>query len=288
MLNIPAGNYTIGYNRLDSHYSDNETKEASLITPAFLIDAKTVTNAEFEQFIQATDYQTEAEKLGTSFVFYQLIDETARSQYQTVPQLPWWLIVPGAYWKQPEGANSSIEERQDHPVVHVSRRDAEAYCEWAGKRLPTEAEWEIAAKGGTTFHDYPWGEDVLLNGQHMSNVWQGDFPKHNNLADGFLATAPVETYQANGYGCYQMIGNVWEWCANEAYIDIEYFRFKSGPEIWQDSLNADSQTLFALKGGSFLCHPTYCDRNRISARNGNKVSTTASNIGFRCVKDADA
>lgn len=283
MIKIPAGKYSIGNNRLESHYSDNETKVAQVITPSFLIDDTTVTNTEFERFIQATNYQTDAELLGSSFVFYQLIEETDRPLYQAVTQMPWWLIVPGANWQQPEGPASSIAQRKNHPVVHVSRRDAAAYCQWSGKRLPTEVEWEIAAKGDSNHQDYPWGETVLLNQQHMSNIWQGDFPTHNTLEDGYLATAPVKTYEPNGYGCYQMIGNVWEWCANEAYIDIEYFRFKSGAEIWQEAV-LTNETLFALKGGSFLCHPTYCDRNRISARNGNKALSTASNIGFRCVK----
>lgn len=284
MIKVPKGKYNIGKHRLESHYSDNETKEITLIINSFYIDSTTVTNFEFNQFVQATDYITEAEKVGYSFVFYQLVSQNKDSLYEKVPELPWWRIVPKANWRHPEGDGSSISNRMEHPVVHVSRNDAKAYCDWAGKRLPTEAEWEIAAKGGTNFCDYPWGTEVLFNGQHNSNVWQGKFPERNTLEDGFMATAPAKYYVPNGYGCYQMIGNVWEWCANEAYIDIEYFKFKNGYEIWQES-KIENETLFAMKGGSFLCHPTYCDRNRISARNGNKGISTASNIGFRCVRD---
>lgn len=167
--------------------------------------------------------------------------------------------------------------------MHISLEDAIAYCIWAGERLPTEAEWEIAAKGGTNYDKYPWGNDITLNGKYMCNVWQGDFPVYNSLADGYLGTAPVNTYPSNQFGLYQMIGNVWELCCNPPKIDLNEFNSVTSEQFWNTCVEKGFDYC-AMKGGSFLCHPSYCNRNRIAGRNGVRKDTTSSNLGFRTVK----
>lgn len=284
MIEIPKGNYQIGTDDQEGFPGDLERPATRIELDSFLIDSTTVTNREFLEFVRETSYVTESEKFGWSFVFHYFLDEEKKSQSKEVPGLITWYAVPGADWRHPEGKGSTIDDRMDHPVVHVSRNDALAYCEWAGKRLPSEAEWEVAAKGGTDREKYPWGKELLKDDQHHCNIWQGDFPKENTLEDGYANTAPVKTYEANGYGCYQMIGNVWEWCANPAKITLDHFKEKSGPEFWKEYNEVDDKA-YAIKGGSFLCHKSYCKRYRIAARNGNTGMSASNNLGFRCVKD---
>lgn len=171
----------------------------------------------------------------------------------------------------------------DHPVVHVSRNDAIAYCQWAGLRLPTEAEWEVAAKGGTEYECYPWGEEFLVDGQYQCNIWQGNFPVENTLVDGYGNTAPVRTFEPNGYGLYQVVGNIWEWCVNPRGIPLSAFNQLQGNEFWQKLQTIDDAP-YAIKGGSFLCHDSYCNRYRITARNGNTGMSSSNNMGFRCAR----
>lgn len=284
MLQVPEGLYEIGTNGTDGFLADREGPKISIDLPGYMMDETTVTNASFGEFVVATGYTTEAEHFGWSFVFHYFLDEATKNRSRLVPNMSWWYAVEGADWRHPEGPLSSLKGRMDHPVVQVSRNDAVAYCQWAGKRLPTEAEWEVAAKGGTTREKYPWGTELLEGSQYHCNIWQGSFPLTNELSDGYAGTAPAKHYDPNGYGIYQMIGNVWEWCSNPARIDLADFQTKSGKYFWQNFQTADDG-LYAIRGGSFLCHQSYCKRYRIAARNGNSGMSAANNIGFRCIKD---
>jgi sulfatase modifying factor 1 len=229
----------------------------------FDIGAYPVTNLEFAAFVAATGYRTEAETFGWSFVFAGHIPEDRFELLveDTVAIAPWWCKVPGAYWHAPEGPFSNTEDRQSHPVVHVSWNDAQAYADWASCTLPTEAQWEYAARGGLEQKLYPWGDDLTPNGEHRCNIWQGRFPLEDTGKDGYRGTCPVDSFPPNGYGLYSMAGNVWEWCA--------------------DSFDGQNRV---MKGGSFLCHASYCNRYRVAARTGNSPDSSASNVGFRCVK----
>ncbi|HFI0463104.1 TPA: formylglycine-generating enzyme family protein [Streptococcus suis] len=283
MKRIPAGTYLIGGSSQHGFKTDLEDQEVHVTIPEFFMSSTTVTNAEFAKFIEATGYVTDAQKIGYSFVFHLLAEDQSRVDLQVQP-FDWWLDVPGADWAHPFGPNSNLDGLLDHPVVHVSHNDAVAYCRWAGHRLPTEAEWEIAAKAGSLNKIFPWGDDSPGPLPSHCNTWQGQFPYQNSLDDGFLGTAPVQTYPPNDYGLYQMIGNVWEWCANPGKIDLRNFKHLDGPGFWANIQGPSNQT-FALKGGSFLCHDSYCQRYRIAARNANTAMTSASNIGFRTLKD---
>jgi sulfatase modifying factor 1 len=275
---IPEGTFIMGNTSTENgFFEDAERPVQSISVTSFYMDETSVTNQQFQAFIQATGYVTTAERYGDSSVFYLLIPEAERANYLPANRMFWWLTVPGACWKHPEGPDSTLEKRLDHPVVHVSYDDAKAYCKWAKKRLPTEAEWEYVARNGQDTL-YPWGNDLLKDQQYHCNIWQGNFPYENSQADGFLGTAPAASFHKNQYGVQQMIGNVWEWCANPSKIslaDLAAGKTAVGPV-------ADE---FAIRGGSFLCHQSYCKRYRVFSRNGTYRENTASNLGFRCVKD---
>lgn len=283
MIQIPQGTYRIGTDSLDGFEADREGPKLTIDHPTFLIDETTVTNQEFKTFVNATSYLTEAERFGWSFVFHYFLSEETKKCSQLIPNMSWWYAVKGADWAHPEGPDSDIVGRLDHPVVQVSRNDAIAYCLWANKRLPTECEWEIAAKGGTSYEKYPWGEDFLADGKYHCNIWQGVFPNDNTTADGFASTAPAKWYEPNAFGLYQPIGNVWEWCSNPARIELMTFQKESSQYFWENFQTIDDE-VYATRGGSFLCHQSYCKRYRIAARNGNTGMSAANNIGFRCVK----
>ena len=285
MIYIPSGTYLIGTDKKIGFETDYETPRTEVTINGFYIDETTVTNQEFMEFVTATNYQTDAEKIGWSYVFHYFLDEPKKYPLK-VPQTSWWHLVEGANWKHPEGPESDILSRLDHPVVHVSRNDAVAYCQWAGKRLPTEAEWEIAAQGGTNREEYYWGDELARDGVHRCNTWQGEFPNTNTLDDGYAGTAPVKTYDPNPYGLYQMIGNVWEWCVNPGKIELKSFQLVSGKDFWKVHQVPDDE-LYAIKGGSFLCHYSYCNRYRMCARNSNMSMSTSQNLSFRCVKDVN-
>jgi formylglycine-generating enzyme required for sulfatase activity len=254
-------------------------REVSL--DSFYIGITTVTNLQFAEFIKATGYQTDAERYGWSFVFYGLLSEKIKDTHpQVAAQTPWWCAIPGAMWSKPEGEDSHIEERMDHPVVHVSWNDANAYCKWAGKRLPTEAEWEYAARGGLIHKKFPWGDELLPEGKHRCNIWQGDFPAYNSLDDGYLGTAPVKSFEPNGFGLYNTSGNVWEWCNDWFSPDFHKTENRNNPT---GPMKGESKV---MRGGSFLCHHSYCNRYRVAARSSNTVDSSTSNIGFRCVADS--
>lgn len=283
MVLIPAGNFLMGTNSKEGFKSDGEGHIRKVELNAFYIDTCAVTNAQFKAFVDDTGYKTDAEKHGWSFVFYQLLSSNIMNKVpQRLPQTPWWCVVPNAYWYQPEGQGTTINNRMEHPVVHISWNDANAYCEWAGKRLPTEAEWEYAARGGLSQKKYPWGDELLPNDKHMCNIWQGQFPKVNTLDDGYLGTAPVKSFPENGYGLYNVAGNVWEWCSDWFTTNLHKKGGKVNPKGPQ---SGDSKV---VRGGSYLCHHSYCNRYRVAARSSNTPDSSTGNMGFRCVIDAKA
>lgn len=283
LILIPGGRYQIGTDDKNGHPIDKENPEIEIYLNEFYIDETTVTNYEFSQFVDSTGYKTDSEMLGWSYVFYYFIDDFQENSIQ-VQEIPWWYAVNGANWRHPEGPTSNIEKRMNHPVVHVSRNDALEYCKWAMKRLPTEAEWEVAAKGGTNNSLYPWGADIIPDGKYVCNIWQGDFPRTNTKLDGYESTAPAKFYPPNDYGLYQTIGNVWEWCLNPSRMDLTDF-VKYPSSYFTNAFSSKDDEFYATKGGSFLCHQSYCNRYRISARNGNSGSSATNNMGFRCVSD---
>jgi formylglycine-generating enzyme len=278
MIALPGGRFLMGAEDADGFAQDGEGPVREVELAPFSIDPATVTNRQFARFVEATGYRTEAEAFGWSFVFYKLLsEEVLETRPQLVVEAPWWCAIPGACWNHPEGAATDLGERLDHPVVHVSWNDAVAYCGWAGKRLPTEAEWEYAARGGLERKRYPWGDDLQPGGEHRCNIWQGRFPDVNTLEDGYLGTAPARSFVPNGYGLYNMAGNVWEWCQDWFSPDFHRGGARSNPT------GPAHGTARVMRGGSFLCHSSYCNRYRVAARFHNTPDSSTSNTGFRCV-----
>lgn len=277
---IPEGTYILGTDDGEGFASDAEGPARPVHVKSFRISPYAVTNADYAAFVSATGYKTEAEAFGWSYVFHLLLADPASASIMGSPQqTPWWHGVEGAYWREPEGPGSSVEDRMDHPVVHVSWNDAQAYCEWAGVRLPTEIEWETAARGGLEGKRYPWGDVLRPDGEHRCNIWQGVFPTKNHASDGYLGTAPVDAYKPNGYGLYNVSGNVWEWCA-DWFTQVPDKRGSS--EHPQGPAEGVSRL---MKGGSYLCHQSYCNRYRIAARSSNTPDSSTGNTGFRVAAD---
>jgi sulfatase modifying factor 1 len=279
---VPGGEFSMGNGRDYGFPLDGEGPVHAVALEPFYLDATAVTNEQFNAFVNATGYKTEAERFGWSFVFEgQLSAKQLSTAVRGVVQgSQWWCRVDGATWRHPEGPGSNIKQRWAHPVVQVSWNDAAAYCAWAKKRLPTEAEWEFAARGGLmALNRFPWGDELEPAGRHRMNVWQGVFPSKNTAADGHAGVAPAQSFKPNAYGLYQMTGNVWEWCAD--WFDSQYYRRSprenpTGPERGHTRV---------MRGGSFLCHASYCNRYRVDARNHNGPDTSTTNIGFRCASD---
>ncbi|WP_100010045.1 formylglycine-generating enzyme family protein [Lentibacillus sediminis] len=274
MVYLPGGEFLMGTEDKEGFPADEEGPVKKRTIKPFYIDRAEVSNREFKQFIEETNYKTDAEKYGWSFVFYKFLSGEQLKNAQQLQGTPWWFAVKEAYWYQPEGRGSNIETRMEHPVIHVSWNDAKAFCEWAGKRLPLEKEWEFAARGGLEQKKYPWGDELHPNGEHYCNIWQGDFPRTNLKNDGYLGTAPVESFPVNGYGLYNMSGNVWEWCSDWFDKSVNL------------SPTVDPQTPKTMRGGSYLCHYSYCNRYRVAARSSNTKDSSTGNLGFRCVRDA--
>ncbi len=257
---------------------DGERPERNSKVGAFEVDVETVTNARFAEFVNSTGYKTEAEDFGWSFVFHHFVENP--EAHEAVQGTPWWRVIHGAFWAAPEGPDSHIDDRLDHPAVHLSWHDAKQFALWAGGRLPTEAEWEFAARGGLERKRYPWGDEHPDDSKFMPcNIWQGDFPRSNTAADGYRGTAPARSFEPNGYGLYNMVGNVWEWTE-------DVFRIRSmrrGARQKMDELK--DQPSKVIKGGSYLCHDSYCFRYRIAARSHNTPDSATGHMGFRLVYD---
>lgn len=278
MIYLSGGNFLMGTDSNEGFIGDGEGPVRDVFILPFYIDESAVTNEAFKAFINATGYVTETEKYGWSFVFDLFLSEEAKKQKAiSVQGTPWWRAIEGADWLHPEGPGSTIEGRLDHPVVHITWNDAQQYCNWAGKRLPTEAEWEYAARGGLVQKIYPWGDDLTPEGEHQCNIWQGDFPKHNRGEDGYLTTAPVKSFSPNQFGLYNMSGNVWEWCQDWFATDLEK---KGGNINPQGPINGENKV---IRGGSYLCHYSYCNRYRVAARSYNTPDSSTGHMGFRCV-----
>lgn len=284
MVRIPEGSFLMGGDDADAFPDDGEGPVREVTVREFYIDAKAVTNAQFASFVKATGYQTDAERFGWSFVFHAFVTGQAQERVLAgvIRQAPWWLPVEGASWRSPEGPGSDYQRRQNHPVVHVSWHDAVAYASWAGKRLPTEAEWEKAARGGLVQARFPWGEEFTPRGVHRCNTWQGSFPAHDTGEDGFVGTAPVTAYRPNAYGLYNMSGNVWEWCADWFSAD---WHVPEHEETRVDPRGPSDGTGKVVRGGSYLCHVSYCNRYRVAARTATTPNSTTGHIGIRCAAD---
>jgi formylglycine-generating enzyme required for sulfatase activity len=309
MVWVPGGEFTMG---TDDRIGWADERPAHRVrVDGFWMDETDVTNAQFAAFVEATGYVTTAERPVDAWeILRQLPPGTAAPPKENlVPGslvfLPtsgpvrtagpgvhrqWWRWTPGANWRHPEGPGSSIEGREDHPVVHVSWHDAVAYAKWAGKRLPTEAQWEFAARGGLEGKTYAWGDEAFSEKEPQCNCWQGEFPNKNTAKDGYERTSPVKAFAPNGFGLYDMTGNVWQWCSD--WYDVALYRERAGqgvvvnptgPERSRDPRQPYAP-LRCQKGGSFLCHPSYCLRYRPSARHGCTPDTGMSHVGFRCVK----
>jgi formylglycine-generating enzyme len=276
---VDAGEFLMGSADPLAYPGDGEGPVRRVTLDAFWIDACAVSNAEFARFVEATGHVTTAEQFGWSFVFAGLLPEDFPPT-RGVASAPWWRQVEGACWHQPEGSHTDVDARGDHPAVHVSWDDAQAYCAWAAKRLPTEAEWERAARGGLEGKVYPWGDELEPGGEHRMNVWQGSFPTRNTLADGFLGTCPVDAFLPNGLGLYNTTGNVWEWCSDWYHPDFHTRQGRTNPQGPQRGTHRST------RGGSYLCHASYCRRYRVAARNSLTPDSSIGNTGLRCVRDA--
>lgn len=281
MVLIDAGEFLMGTDYPRGFQADGEGPVRKVAVDPFYIDLAAVTNAQFAEFVDDIGYTTEAEQFGWSYVYYGLVPpRIAKTVQQAVAAAPWWWPIEGAYWRAPEGPGSNVNERADHPAVHVSWNDARGYCGWAGKRLPTEAEWEMAARGGLEQSIYPWGDEFRPGSKHMCNIWQGKFPNKNTAEDGYLNTAPVRSFSPNDYGLYNVSGNVWEWCSDWFSSDHHVRgrrRNPTGPS------RGDGKV---IKGGSYMCHDSYCNRYRMGARSVATPDTSAAHQGFRCAQDA--
>ncbi len=266
MVELDGGAFLMGSDDRVGYPQDAEGPVREVVLEPFAIDPCAVTNERFAEFAAATGHLTEAERFGWSFVFAGLLPDDF-PETRALVGAEWWRQVFEADWRRPEGPGSSLAGREDHPVVHVSWNDARAFCAWSGTRLPSEPEWEFAARGGLVQKRFPWGEELEPGGEHRMNVWQGSFPDRNTEADGYYGTAPVAAFPANGYGLHNTSGNVWEWCAGD-------FHDRHGRLLGK-----------AIRGGSYLCHDSYCNRYRVAARTSNTADSSSGNTGFRCAAD---
>ena len=300
MVRIPGGTFRMGSDR---HYPE-ERPVHTVHVDGFWMDRHTVTNAEFARFVGETNYATVAERPLDLGLYPDALPELAvpgalvfrmtSGPVDTFDVHNWWYYVPGACWKRPKGPSSDVESRWNHPVVHVAFEDAEAYAAWAGKSLPTEAEWERAARGGLDGAEFVWGDEFTPGGVHRANTWQGPFPWRNFETDGWSGTAPVGSYPPNGYDLFDMAGNVWEW-TTDWYAAWHQADLTKSCCVPANPRGAPAEASYdprqprvriprkAVKGGSFLCAPSYCRRYRPAARQPQMMDSAMSHLGFRCV-----
>jgi formylglycine-generating enzyme len=281
LIGLTGGTFLMGTDDWDGFSTDGEGPARRVRLDPFEIDPVCVSNARFARFVAETGHVTDAERYGWSFVVAVLLPADFPPTRASA-QAPWWRQVMGASWRHPEGPDSTVAGREDHPAVHVSWNDAAAYCAWAGLRLPTEAEWEYAARGGLEGRRLPWGDELTPGGEWRSNIWQGTFPALNTAEDGYVGTAPVDAFPPNGFGLHNVSGNVWEWCVD--WFHPAFHRTAStdnptGPPAGQARV---------IRGGSYLCHDSYCNRYRVAARSSNTPDSSTGNMGFRCARDAAA
>ncbi|WP_413101345.1 formylglycine-generating enzyme family protein [Streptomyces sp. Inha503] len=281
-VRLPGGDFAMGDAFDEGYPADGETPVHQVRLSPLYMDEAAVTNAQFAAFVKATGHVTDAERHGSSAVFHLAVAATSADQLGSAAGTPWWINVRGAQWRHPEGPRSTTADRRHHPVVHVSWNDATAYASWAGKRLPTEAEWEYAARGGLASRRYAWGDELTPDGRWRCNIWQGRFPDVNTAEDGHLTTAPVKSFRPNGFGLWNTAGNVWEWCSD--WFSPTYYT-EAPPE---NPLGPETGVTRVLRGGSYLCHHSYCNRYRVAARSSNTPDSSSGNLGFRCANDAPA
>jgi len=285
-VKIPAGKFEMISDQNPRVLQTLEDERVKLEFKEFKMSDTPVTNSDFKEFVNDTGYVTDAEKIGSSFVFWMLVNPKDDEKSISLPTLPWWKVVKGANWKHPYGPHSSIKDMKYYPVVHISRSDAIEFCKWSNTRLPSEAEWEYAARGGNYINDRPWGDFLHKGNKYFANFWQGNSNSHRMIegyrvdsqADGYLGLAPVYTYEANEFGLYQTIGNVWEWCSNRLGVSINYFGKYSSDEIWQTNLSRSNRT-YSFRGGCFMCKAP-----RVNLRDGTSADTSACTLGFRVIK----
>jgi len=281
MIQLPAGTFLMGSDRF--YREERPVRRVSVA--AFWIDVHPVTNRQFQEFVASTGYLTLAERAPDPALYPDadpallipgslVFTPPARRVSLRDPRA-WWAYLPGASWQHPEGPHSTLAGRSEHPVVHVSYADACAYAAWAGKTLPTEAEWEFAARGGLDGATYPWGEEFAPQGQLLANIWLGQFPSENLKPPGLERTSPVRAFPANGYGLYDVVGNVWEWTASAFQ--------PQGAGSCCSPAAPEAADLRVVKGGSHLCAPNYCLRYRPASRQGQSIDTSTGHIGFRCI-----
>jgi len=275
LVAIPGGFFDMGTRR-STYPGDGDSPRRKTHLSPFLIAPTAVTNADYARFVDATGYQTVAEFEGWTFVFHLLLN-TPGDWPSSAPGLQWWRQVQGAAWHSPEGPGSSILGREDHPAVHISWYDAMAYCRWAGLSLPTEAQWERAARGGAAHRKFPWGDALMPGGAYAMNTFQGVFPSQNTGDDGYIGTAPVTAFKPNAYGLYNMTGNVWEWVHDRFGPRRDPVPGKPA----RDPLGAESGHERVQRGGSYLCHVSYCDRYHVHSRTKNDPESSTGNMGFR-------
>lgn len=278
VVRLPGGTFMMGSEDGDRNREDGEAPVRPVGVSPFGIARTPVTNAQFAVFVEATGHVTGAERERWSFVFEMFLPASLRRGAQRPPAAPWWCRVDGASWHAPEGPGSSVDDRPDHPVVHVDHADALAFCSWAGLRLPTEAEWEYAARGGLEGRRFPWGDHLVDDGTHRCNIWQGTFPHHNTGEDGYVGPSPVASYSPNGFGVHDVAGNVWEWCA-------DWWGTAHPTTLRQDPRGPVDGSARVMRGGSYLCHSSYCNRYRVAARSANDPRSASGNLGFRPARD---
>jgi formylglycine-generating enzyme len=277
MIKLDGGRFLMGTESPEQFIADGEGPVRDVTVDGFWMDVRPVSNEQFREFVRSTGYKTESERYGWSFVFQShvpapLVEDRAGG-------VTWWCKVSGTDWAHPEGPDSNVESRLHFPATHISWKDAAAYAKWAGKRLPTEAEWEYAARGGLEQKIYPWGDELTPDGQHLCNVWQGEFPHHDTGEDGWTSVAPADAFPPNGYGLFGVTGNAWEWCADWFHPSFHVTATRVNP------VGPPQGATRVMKGGSYLCHRSYCNRYRVAARTSNTPDSATTNISFRCVRD---